>query len=271
MFGSAASKVVSSVPVPGTTKKETGFSEDKALKHIKALTEMASPPASSVDQSPLLQYVLDQSESIKETAHGDVKVEVDRLSAKYGDSVVLKVLPKNVSEAEENDGVLVSAHVDPVFAAGATDDTSNVAVMLELARGLSQSSTGFKNSVIFFFNTGEEEGLDGSHSFITQHPFGKTVRLAIDLDSIGSILKSSTSEDTGSKNPVIFLSKIGEEGTQKLILDLEAFSTYPRGKHIDYGDLFSSGVIKSATDFKVYKEIAGVSGLDFPFIDETAV
>lgn len=36
-------------------------------------------------------------------------------------------------------------------------------------------------------------------------------------------------------------------------------------------DLFSSGVIKSATDFQVYTEVAGLSGLDFAFSDNSAV
>ncbi|CAK9187227.1 unnamed protein product [Ilex paraguariensis] len=36
-------------------------------------------------------------------------------------------------------------------------------------------------------------------------------------------------------------------------------------------DLFSSGAIKSATDFQVYKEVAGLSGLDFAYSDNTAV
>ena len=39
--------------------------------------------------------------------------------------------------------------------------------MLELARGFSQWA-GFKHAVIFLFNTGEEEGLNGAHSFVTQ-------------------------------------------------------------------------------------------------------
>lgn len=43
--------------------------------------------------------------------------------------------------------------------------------MLELARGISHWAHGFKNSVIFLFNTGEEEGLNGAHSFITQVSF----------------------------------------------------------------------------------------------------
>lgn len=40
--------------------------------------------------------------------------------------------------------------------------------MLELARGTSQWAHKFKHAVIFLFNTGEEEGLNGAHSFITQ-------------------------------------------------------------------------------------------------------
>lgn len=51
---------------------------------------------------------------------------------------------------------------------GAGDCSSCVAVMLELARGISQWAHGLKKSIIFVFNTGEEEGLNGAHSFITQ-------------------------------------------------------------------------------------------------------
>lgn len=36
-------------------------------------------------------------------------------------------------------------------------------------------------------------------------------------------------------------------------------------------DLFKSGAVKSATDFQVYQELAGLSGLDFAYADNTAV
>lgn len=51
---------------------------------------------------------------------------------------------------------------------GAGDCNSNIGVMLELLRAVSHWAHGFKHSTIFLFNTGEEEGLDGAHSFITQ-------------------------------------------------------------------------------------------------------
>ncbi|CAF2120000.1 unnamed protein product [Brassica rapa subsp. narinosa] len=77
-------------------------------------------------------------------------------------------MPKYESEAGEN-AILVSSHIDTFLnVCGAGDCSSCVAVMLELARSVSQSAHRFKNSVIFLFNTGEEEGFNGAHSFITQ-------------------------------------------------------------------------------------------------------
>jgi hypothetical protein len=127
--------------------------------------------------------------------------------------------------------------------------------MLELARSASQSAHGFKNSIIFLFNTGEEEGLNGAHSFITQHPWSSTVRLAIDLEAMG----------TGGK------SSIFQAGPSPWAIENFALAAkYPSGQIIGQ-DLFTSGIIKSATDFQVYKEVAGLSGLDFAFADNTAV
>ena len=62
---------------------------------------------------------------------------------------------------------LLRYHID-VNREGAGDCSSCVAVMLELARGISQWAHGLKKGIIFLFNTGEEEGLNGAHSFITQ-------------------------------------------------------------------------------------------------------
>ncbi|XP_027367286.1 endoplasmic reticulum metallopeptidase 1-like [Abrus precatorius] len=277
MFGSVASKVTSAaskvassvpVPVPVTTKQETSFSEAEAFKHVNAFSQMASHPGASSHQNPALQYVLKESENIKETAHGDLKVELDLLPAISGGSdqkhVALKFLPKHESEVK-NKSILVSAHVDTVFSEDANDN-SNVAVMLELARGLSHAHS-IKNPVIFFFNTSEEEGLDGSHSFITQHPFGETVRLAIDLDSIGLGEKSSTSEDSGLKDAFITLFDMEKEAQmQRYVLDLGAYSTYPRGS-ITTQDLFASELIASAPDFKPIQPNRGLSGLEFGFED----
>lgn len=82
----------------------------------------------------VLQYVVEASEIIKQTAHWEVNVEVDLFHATSGANnltgglfkgkslvysdlyhVVLRVSPKYVPEAVEN-AILVSSHIDTVFA-----------------------------------------------------------------------------------------------------------------------------------------------------------
>ncbi|CAJ1976760.1 unnamed protein product [Sphenostylis stenocarpa] len=255
--GSAASKVASSVALPGSGKKGGGFSEEEALKHVKVITEITSHPPSQDHTTPVLQYILDESERIKENANGDVEVEVERLSSEDGDSVAVKVSPKNLSPQDNH--ILVSAHVDTVFSQeGAGDDTSSVAVMLELARAISQPSVSVHKSVVFVFNGGDMDAPNASHTFLPEK-YSQTTRLAIDLDSIGTTAGAS-------KHPVVLMSKIGEEGiggAQKLFLDLEVFSSCLGGKLGGTEDLFSLGAVKSAADFDVFKAAGGVSDIDF--------
>jgi len=68
--------------------------------------------------------------------------------------------------------------------------------MLELARGVAQWAHTFKSGVLFLFNTGEEEGLDGAHSFITQHHWRNSVRFAVDLEAMGISGKSTLFQGT---------------------------------------------------------------------------
>jgi hypothetical protein len=264
------------MPVPLTAEQagKRGFSEVEAFSHVKALTEVGPHPVGSEALHQALQYVLTACETIKKTAHWEVDVEVDLFHVESGsnrlvsglfagkslvysdlDHVVVRILPKYTSEARE-ESILVSSHIDTVFSTeGAGDCSSCVGVMLELARGVSQWAHGLKKGVIFLFNTGEEEGLNGAHSFITQHPWSKTVRMAIDLEAMGIGGKSS----------------IFQAGPHPgAIESFASVAKYPSGQTIAQ-DLFTSGVIKSATDFQVYKEVAGLSGLDFAYVDNTAV
>ncbi|XP_043705900.1 endoplasmic reticulum metallopeptidase 1 isoform X2 [Telopea speciosissima] len=262
------------VPLSADQAGKKGFSEYEAMEHVKALTELGPHPVGSDALDLALQYVLEAAEQIKKVAHWEVDVQVDFFHANSGANrlaaglfkgrtlvysdlkhVVVRILPKYLPEAEEN-AILVSSHIDTVFSTeGAGDCSSCVAVMLELARGISQWANGFKNAVIFLFNTGEEEGLIGAHSFITQHPWSKTIRLAVDLEAMGIGGKSS----------------IFQSGPDPWAIENFAMvAKYPSGQIIAQ-DLFLSGFIKSATDFQVYKEVAGLSGLDFAYTDAGAV
>ncbi|XP_065871502.1 uncharacterized protein [Euphorbia lathyris] len=264
------------LPLPLTADQagKRGFSEVEAMQHVRALTQLGPHPVASHSLDVAVQYVLAAAENIKKTAHWEVDVEVDLFHTKFGanrlvsglfkgktllysdlNHVVLRILPKYAFEAGES-AILVSSHIDTVFSTeGAGDCSSCVAVMLELARGISQWGHGFKNAIIFLFNTGEEEGLTGAHSFITQHPWSKTIRMAIDLEAMG----------IGGPSGIF------QAGPHPWAIENFALAAkYPSG-HILAQDLFSSGVIKSATDFQVYKEVAGLSGLDFAYTDNSGV
>ncbi|KDO44702.1 hypothetical protein CISIN_1g0024293mg, partial [Citrus sinensis] len=219
-------------------------------------------------------YVLAASQKIKESKHWEADVEVDFFHAKSGanrvgtgvfkgktliysdlNHIVLRILPKYASEAGEN-AILVSSHIDTVSAGeGAGDCSSCVAVMLELARVMSQWAHEFKNAVIFLFNTGEEEGLNGAHSFVTQHPWSTTIRVAVDLEAMGIGGRSALFQ----AGPNLWA-----------VENFAAVAKYPSGQIIGQ-DLFASGVFETATDFQVYTEVAGLSGLDFAYTDKSAV
>ncbi|KAM1672807.1 hypothetical protein FF2_040604 [Malus domestica] len=263
-----------SLPEPLTADQagKRGFSEFSALKHVEALTQLGPHSVGSDALNLALQYVLAEAEKIKKTAHWEVVVEVDSFHVESGanrmvgglfkgrtlvyadlNHIVVRVLPKYAPESVDN-AILVSSHIDTVFSTGGAGDCSScVAVMLELARGVSQWAHGFKHAVIFLFNTGEEEGLNGAHSFITQHPWSTTIRLAVDLEAMG----------IGGKSGIF-------QADAWSIENFASVAKYPSGQIIGQ-DIFSSGAIKSATDFQVYKEVAGLPGLDFAYTDNTAV
>ncbi|XP_051121228.1 uncharacterized protein LOC127244779 isoform X2 [Andrographis paniculata] len=258
----------------------TGFSEYEALKHVRNLTQWGPHSVGSTELDNAIKYVESVALDIKESAKGSVGVRVDvdlfhsasganlmgggvfdGKTPAYSDlkHVLLRIAPKS-SSANSNglsdSSILISAHIDSVFAAeGAGDDSSSVATMLELARGLSQTTADLKNGVVFLFNTGEEEGLMGSHAFITQHPWRKEIKLAVDLEAVGLGGKSGIFQ--AGPNPWA-------------IENFAKVAKYPSGQ-ITSQDFFSSGFLNSATDFQVYKEVGGLSGLDFAYTEKTAV
>ena len=82
--------------------------------------------------------------------------------------------------------VLFVAHYDSVpTAAGAADNGSGVAALLETARAL-RSGPPPRNDIIFLFTDGEERGLLGSQAFLQQDPWAYAAGVVLNFDSPGS-------------------------------------------------------------------------------------
>jgi hypothetical protein len=82
--------------------------------------------------------------------------------------------------------VLLVAHYDSVpTAAGAADNGSGVAALLETARAL-RSGPSPRNDIIFLFTDGEERGLLGSQAFLRDEPWAYAAGVVLNFDSPGS-------------------------------------------------------------------------------------
>ena len=97
-------------------------------------------------------------------------------------------VPCGIIQGETEELIIIGAHHDTVYmGAGAVDDTSGTATVLEMARqfGLIESQLGTPKHTIYFCTWGgEEEGLYGSTNWVDKHSNNlyENLRLYINLD-----------------------------------------------------------------------------------------
>jgi hypothetical protein len=89
--------------------------------------------------------------------------------------------------------IIVGGHMDHVgdnmngtYNAGAFDNASGTAAMMEIARVISESTNKPKKSLVFIAFNGEEHGLIGSEYYVSSPVFPLKNSVMINLDMIGS-------------------------------------------------------------------------------------
>ncbi|KAI0071085.1 hypothetical protein K474DRAFT_1630985 [Panus rudis PR-1116 ss-1] len=158
------------------------------------------------------------------------------------------------SSPSSTDGVVFAAHYDSVSTGyGATDIGMGVVTLLQLAEYWSQPNRRPKRSAFFLINNGEEDGLHGSHMFF-EHPWVNLTSTFINVEGAGA-----------GGRPLLFRST----SLQPVRAYAAGSVAHPNGNTLSI-DVFSRGLIRSATDFEVFQrglkdEKKGLRGLDIAF------
>ena len=202
-------------PVPTESSPFNAGSVARTRRALDGLTSIgARITGTHSNEVAARDFILNRLEAIKAEASVDVEVEIDvqhpcgEFHLEYLNSfsnvycnitnIVARLSLKKDNLIAKKEGtappaVLVNAHFDSfVMSPGASDDGLEVAVMLEVLRLVSRAphpqsiKDSLHNPIVFLFNGAEESNLQGSHGFITQHKWAKSIRAVINLESIGS-------------------------------------------------------------------------------------
>lgn len=161
------------------------FIAERAQINLQKLVELGPRVVGSVaNEYGAIKYFKNYVQKLKSEAKDlyEIEADVQIASGSYChwqmvnmyqniQNFVIKLSPKGYNGTSY---LLVNSHYDSVpFGPGAGDDGAMVAIMLEVLRVLSQSNKPLKNPVVFLFNGAEENPLQASHAFITQHKWAK--------------------------------------------------------------------------------------------------
>ncbi|XP_040915113.1 endoplasmic reticulum metallopeptidase 1 [Toxotes jaculatrix] len=248
--------------------KPTGeFNAVRARRHLEHITSVGPRPVGSQENEVLtVGYLLEQIENIRaETAAGphQLTVDVQRPTGSFSidflggftsfydrvTNIAVRLEPKGGAQHL----MLANCHFDTVAnSPGASDDAVSCAVMLEVLHSLAKQSTPLHHGVIFLFNGAEENILQASHGFITQHPWAKQVRAFINLEAAGVGGKEVVFQ-TGPENPWLVQAYVHA-------------AKHPFASVVGQ-EVFQSGVIPSDTDFRIYRDFGNIPGIDLAFIE----
>ncbi|KAJ3605196.1 hypothetical protein NHX12_027246 [Muraenolepis orangiensis] len=237
------------------------FNAVRARRHLEHITSVGPRPVGSPENEVLtVGYLLEQIRHVEAevmVAGGPhrLSVDVQRPTGSFsidflGGFTSFYDGVTNVAVRLEPRGgashlMLANCHFDTVAnSPGASDDAVSCAVMLEVLHSMANLSTPLRHGVVFLFNGAEENVLQASHGFITQHPWAKQVRAFINLEAAGV---------GGPENPWLVQAYVQA-------------AKHPFASVVGQ-EVFQSGIIPSDTDFRIYRDFGNIPGIDLAFIE----
>ncbi|KAF6124168.1 endoplasmic reticulum metallopeptidase 1 [Phyllostomus discolor] len=242
------------------------FDARQARDYLEHITSIGPRTTGSPENEILtVRYLLEQIKLIEVQSNSLHKISVDIQRptgsfsidflggfTSYYDNITNIAVKLEPREGAQH-AVLANCHFDSVAnSPGASDDAVSCSVMLEVLRVLSTSSEALHHAVIFLFNGAEENVLQASHGFITQHPWANLIRAFINLEAAGVGGKELVFQ-TGPENPWLVQAYVSA-------------AKHPFASVVAQ-EVFQSGIIPSDTDFRIYRDFGNIPGIDLAFIE----
>ncbi|KAH8290303.1 hypothetical protein KR054_001803 [Drosophila jambulina] len=180
-------------------------------------------------------------------------------------NIVVKLSPKNCTSDKY---LLVNSHFDSKpTSPSAGDDGQMVVVLLEVLRVMSTTKQTFTHPIVFLFNGAEENPLEASHFFITQHPYAKNCAVLLNCDSAGGGGREIVFQS--GPNQAWLMNQVNSNQGLTIIPALckgvlQIYKTYAKHPFANSmaEEFFQSGILPSDTDFGIFTKYSKIVGLD---------
>ncbi|XP_017150675.1 endoplasmic reticulum metallopeptidase 1 isoform X1 [Drosophila miranda] len=160
-------------------------------------------------------------------------------------NIVVKLSPKN---STSDTYLLVNSHFDSKPTSPSAGDAGQMVVtILEVLRVMSSTKQTFEHPIVFLLNGAEENPLQASHGFITQHKWASKCTVLINLDAAGSGGREILFQ-TGPNHPwlVNYYKKNAKHPFATTMAE----------------EIFQTGILPSDTDFTIFTKYSKLVGLD---------
>ncbi|XP_030388603.1 endoplasmic reticulum metallopeptidase 1-like [Scaptodrosophila lebanonensis] len=212
-----------------------------------------------MNEKVMVQFLLNEIEKVRAEMRDDLyelEVDVQQASGAYlhwemvnmyqGVQNVIVKLSTNSSNSTSY--LLINSHYDSKPGSVGTSDAGHMVVtMLEVLRLLTKSEESFLHPIVFVFNGAEEQPLQGSHAFISQHKWSAYCKALLNLDSGGCGGRELLFQ--GGPNHPWLMSHYKKSARHPFATTMAE-------------EIFQAGIIPSDSDFRIYRDFGPVPGLD---------
>ncbi|EDX06746.1 GD10863 [Drosophila simulans] len=208
---------------------------------------------STANEVTTVAFLLNEVEKIRSEMRGDLfhlEVDVQQPTGSYVVGTMTSIYQgiQNVvvklSNANSNSSsfLLINSHFDTKPGSpGAGDDGTMVVVMLEVLRQMSISESGFMHPIVFLFNGAEENPLQASHGFITQHKWAPNCKAVINLE-VGGNGGRDILFQSGPNNPWLYYKQHSKHPFASTLAE----------------EIFQFGILPSDTDFRIFRDYGNI-------------